>query len=152
MLLTKFSRSHKHASGFTLIELMIVLTVLSIIAIIALPGYRDYVKRAARSEGKAMLVTAASAEEQFFLNNKTYTTTITGTTGLNMSNMSESGKYQLTVAAGTTANPGCAITTCFTLTATPQGGQTDDTECGNFTLESDGTKGVSGTGGVTECW
>ena len=152
MLINKCNRSRKRALGFTLIELMIVLAILALIAIIAIPGYQDYVKRAARSEGKAILVTAASAEEQFFLNNKTYTTTITGTSGLNMANMSESGKYALSVAAGTTANPACTIATCFTLTATAQGGQAGDLECGNFTLESDGTKGVTGTGGVTECW
>ena len=69
-----------------------------------------------------------------------------------MSASSESGKYQLSVAAGTTANPACTIATCYTLTATAQGGQVNDTKCGNFTLESDGTKGASGTGGVSECW
>jgi len=150
MLLNKLSlpRANKEA-GFTLIELMIVVLIISILGFIALPGYRNYSIRAARAEGKAMLVTAASKEEQFFLNNKTYTVTIAGTAGLNMPNLSESGKYQLSITAGATGS----ITSSYLLTATPQGGQTDDLDCYTFTLGSDGTKGiVTGTAAATECW
>ena len=150
MLLNKLSlpTANKEA-GFTLIELMIVVLIVSILGFIALPGYRNYSLRAARAEGKAMLVTAASKEEQFFLNNKTYTVTIATTAGLNMPNLSESGKYQLSITAGATGS----ITSSYLLTATPQGGQTDDLDCYTFTLGSDGMKGiVTGTAAVTECW
>jgi len=136
----------KRMAGFTLIELMIVTAILAIIAAVALPGYRSYVQKAARAEGKAMLVTAASREEQFFQNNKTYTNVLT-TAGLNLSALSESGKYQLTIVCNA-APPSC---TSFTLTATPQGGQTDDAKCLNLTLTSAGVKGASGTDG-TACW
>ena len=150
MILNKLSlpTANKEA-GFTLIELMIVVLIISILGFIALPGYRNYSIRAARAEGKAMLVTAASKEEQFFLNNKTYTVTIAGTAGLNMPNLSESGKYQLSITAGATGS----ITSSYLLTATPQVGQTDDLDCYTFTLGSDGTKDiVTGTAAVTECW
>jgi len=150
MILNKLSlpTANKEA-GFTLIELMIVVLIVAVLGFIALPGFRDYSIRAARAEGKAMLVTASSKEEQFFLNNKTYTVTIAGITGLNMATLSESGKYQLSITAGTTGN----IATSYLLTATPQGGQTDDLDCYTFTLGSDGTKGiVTGTAAATECW
>ncbi|GAB3378727.1 pilin [Lysobacter fragariae] len=47
----------KKQSGFTLIELMIVVAIIAILAAIALPAYSDYTKKAKVSE----VITAASA-------------------------------------------------------------------------------------------
>ena len=49
--------SRSRASGFTLIELMIVVAIIGILAAIALPAYQDYTKRAKMTE----LILAASS-------------------------------------------------------------------------------------------
>ena len=60
-------------SGFTLIEMMIVVAIMGILASIALPAYRDYVIQARVSEATSELATRRVRMEQFFQDNRTYT-------------------------------------------------------------------------------
>lgn len=59
-------------SGFTLIELMIVVTIIAILATIALPSYRDYVTRSRIAEATSALAAKRASVEQFYDNNRTY--------------------------------------------------------------------------------
>lgn len=61
----------KH-SGFSLIELMIVVVIVGILASIALPAYSDYVRRARAADAVAQLSSYASRLEQFYLDNRNY--------------------------------------------------------------------------------
>ena len=56
---------HKIQSGFTLIELMIVVAIIGILAAIAIPAYQDYTIRAQVSEGLSLASGAKVAIAEF---------------------------------------------------------------------------------------
>lgn len=63
----------KKYTGFTLIELMIVVTVIGILASIAYPSYRNYITRARRSDAQQLLLDVVNREEQYMLDVRQYT-------------------------------------------------------------------------------
>ncbi|SRR6056297_827297 len=133
------------ASGFTLIELMITIGILAIIVGVAIPSYTQYVLKAGRSDAQNVLMQASQTLERCFTRYSAYNDgdcpLANGATV-----MSENDKYQLTVAS---------TATTFDLTAAPQSPQDKDTECGSFTLDETGARGISASNDpddVAECW
>ena len=129
------------SGGFSLLELLIVVVVAAVIAAIAVPGYQAQARKSRRAAATAALFDAASRQEQFFLDNKSYTVTVTAG-GLNMSAATEDGAYALSVDAPSGA---CPIDRCYRVRATPQGAQAGDA-CGALTIDSERVKSPS------ECW
>ena len=62
----------KGASGFTLLELMIVVVVVAILAAVALPSYRDYITRSQLAEAYTNLADVSTKLELYFQDNRTY--------------------------------------------------------------------------------
>jgi type IV pilus assembly protein PilE len=62
----------KSDSGFTVVELMIVLMILAIITAIAYPSYVDYTRKAKRGEAQQLLLNWAINQEIFRSNNPSY--------------------------------------------------------------------------------
>ncbi len=135
-------RIFKRSSGFTLIELMIVVAIIGILAGIAYPAYTDYVTRAKRADGKAGLLSLQLAQEKYRANNVTY-----GTLAL----------IEVTVTSPdshyTIAIPGTPTATSYTATATPL--NFTDSTCGVFAVNNNGKTTSStqtNTEKVQECW
>ena len=100
-------------TGITLIELMIVVATVGILASIAYPTYRDQMIKTRRSDGHALLMQVMNAQERFFTNYGTYTTSITGAepTGLGFTDTnSDEGYYTVSAAAcgGSTISQWCS--------------------------------------------
>ena len=58
----------KGQQGFTLIELMIVVTIIGILTAIAMPTYQNYAIRGQVSEGLTLSAAAKSAVSEYYMN------------------------------------------------------------------------------------
>ncbi len=66
-------------SGFTLIEIMIVLVIIGILGAFAVPAYSDYMIRTRLTEPFSWLSTYKIQQEQYFQDNRRYAKTVGGT-------------------------------------------------------------------------
>jgi len=128
----------RRSKGFTLVELVIVLTIIGILASIAWPSFRNYYIRTSRESAKTELLQLSNTQEKIYLNGNAFTAVVTtpyngradGGLGI-ASGKTSDGKYALSIAAGAGA--------AYTITATPVGG-TSQVGDGNITISSDGTR------------
>lgn len=149
------SNNKPSQTGFSLIELMIVVVIVAVLAAIAIPSYQQYSLRAKRAVATAELLEALGLQEQYILNNKQYATDLTylGYAANPYYIRAEGDEtttaaaaiYQIKLAAG-------ASTAGFTLEAVPWNSQADDAQCGTLTLTHLGVRGENGTGSTADCW
>ena len=130
--------------GFSLVELMIVVAILSIVTAWGYGSYRDTVIKSRRSEGLGELLMIAGELERYYADQGTYAGAQLGNTANAVhASSSKNGYYNFSITTASAVQ--------FTITATPQGGQADDSNCGTFTLDSLGTRQASGSHGE-DCW
>ncbi|WP_282367091.1 type IV pilin protein [Pseudomonas sp. PS02290] len=126
--------------GFTLIELMITVAIVAILAAIAYPAYTKYVQRGYRAEGIVMLNDAVARMERYYAQNNSYSASLTALGFASATPASQTGKYQLSVAA---------TATTYSFTAAPLGQQMQDA-CGSLTIDQLGNK--TSASGAAECF
>lgn len=120
-------------------ELMIVVAIAGIIAGIALPSYLDSVRKGRRSDARTSLVEAVAMQERIFSETRSYVPNaeldrlVVNGDGVS----SRDGYYMLSVSTAACAGPPYS---CYSITATAQGGQTSDTNCATFTVNHIGQK------------
>ncbi len=131
-----------HSTGFTLIELMLVVAIIGILAAIALPSYQRYVDRAKRTEGQAALQEVAARLERYYSDNNRFAKAAnTIPAEANAITKTENGYYKISILTG-------APYQRYTLIAAPT---FSDPLCGSLMLKNTGAKGVS-PGTLADCW
>lgn len=140
--------------GVTLLELMVVVVIIGIIASIAYPSYTQFIIRAKRTAGSAVLLQVADRQQQFFMDNKQFATALSSLgyaadsfmvndDGSTVGATDKNRTYSISLSAVTA--------TSYTVQALPQLGQAaHDSDCGTLTLTHAGAKGQSGSG--DKCW
>jgi type IV pilus assembly protein PilE len=139
------------ARGFTLIELMIVISVVAILTTIAVASYRAYVLRATRTEARMALLSIQVAQEKFFLQNNQYAQNLATAlaappaglgVALDAAGLTLGGHYAVSFPAATA--------TTYTVQAVATGTQIKDTAaCLTFTINEQGVRTPADASG---CW
>ncbi|NRP35597.1 Fimbrial protein precursor [Marinobacterium sp. xm-d-579] len=135
----------RHQKGFTLIELMIVVTIIGILAAIAYPAYQDYVLRAKRGDAMNGLAALRIAQEKYRANNVSFATDSSSVLGEDLS-VSPEGYWSISVVSGASA----PTESLYYLSAVPKSPHTDST-CTEFIADRAGAVDVS-TAPLDTCW
>ena len=137
------------SQGFTLVELIVVVSIVSILVSIAIPSYFSYMASARRADAKNTILTLASYQERYHSNNGFYGS-VQDLTG-NVTLESDSGNYVMTVVC--VPNAACTAATRpqqYTITATAQ---VQDLTCGNYLYNQSGAITFSvANATLDECW
>jgi type IV pilus assembly protein PilE len=145
------SPARRAARGFSLIELMIVISVVAILTTIAVTSYRAYVLRATRTEARMALLSIQVAQEKFFLQNNQYAQDLATAiaappaglgVALDVAGLTLGGHYTVGFTAATA--------TTYTVQAVATGTQVKDTAaCLTFTINEQGVRTPADASG---CW
>ena len=97
-------------SGFTLVELMVVVGIIAILSAIAVPIFMNKVKRAKQVEAKTLLMTIKVEQEQFRAENNCYTTIVDSTTLPQTFKTRPNNRTYRTIAITANDTPACLNT------------------------------------------
>ena len=135
-------RAARSGTGFTLIEMMVVVTVLAIVAAIAYPSYTAHIRKGHRAAAQAFLVEAATRQQQYLLDARSYAVGAAALTTLNLTVPTDvSPYYTVTVEpAAPTVPP------TYRLIATPVATSVQAAD-GALVLDHDGSRSHNGKPG-----
>ncbi len=127
------------ASGFSLLELVVVLAVMAVLLTIAVPSYQQYIQRAERAEAIRLMLAVAGCQERVRAANGLYDTT-------QCLDGFGSDAYELRIdPAENTSAPG------FAIVAVPQ--RSEGNACGALGLDHTGSRSIGNKNGtLSACW
>jgi type IV pilus assembly protein PilE len=146
-------RDGKCGSGYTLIELMVVLAIVSLLAALAFPAFQQYVIKGKRAQAQAALMQLMQQQERYYTQNGIYLAFSAAAAGpFTWWSGSSAAHSAYELRAGACAQQ--TLSQCVMLTALPGTGKVDsnfkDAECETLTLDSAGQRRASGP--AQRCW
>ena len=134
-------------TGFTLMELMIVVAIVGILAAVALPSYKDHVLRTRRVTAASCLMELAQQMERQYATGMSYVVTLPAAS----CRTDLTGFYTFAFATGE------PTASTYKIEATPAGAQSSDTKCKALSLNQLGEKSVEDATSksdplINECW
>jgi type IV pilus assembly protein PilE len=147
----------KRSSGFSLIEVLIVLAIMAVLFVVAYPSYAGYVTTTRRIEGQIALIEAIQQQERFYTRNNTYIAFTSSSTDPEEKRFKWwSGSSAASSAYELQARPcaGRELAQCVEVRAMPGTAKVDgkfrDIGCQTLTLNSAGERASSGA--LQRCW
>lgn len=144
-------------SGFTLIELMIVVAIVAILTSVAYPAYTSSIIKGKRAEGRTALAELLQQQERYMTQTNSYCSfsntagtaaAVAGCTTVPFKTFSGDSLGKAAYYLSADACPNSTIAECVRVAAVPI---KSDTEAGTLQVLSTGTKTCTGTNtGV--CW
>ena len=133
-------------SGFTLLEVLVVLAIVAIITAVAVPSYKNYIIKSQRLDGINSLNLMVLTQERFYNDNGMFSSSLAGLNNYLGDYLND--EYNYTVSSSDTSSS-------YTITAAAKfnSSQNDDTEggidCSTLTLT---VSGLNRTVSPSQCW
>jgi type IV pilus assembly protein PilE len=152
--MNNISQFAKREKGFSLVEILVVVTIVAILTAVAVPSYSEHVRKQKRNFSKVQLHDIINRQNQYLADNRQYANNLTllgyssatyGITGNGSYVAADSTEAIYTIGLTNTSNY------TYTVIATPVNSQASDSACGTLSITSAGAYSATGSHG-NDCW